>query len=409
MEQCIAARDGFVTRLKAGPSAVHDGSAVSVRGTHDAFLIVMIRRCSLVFACSVIAAACGAHQTSGPPSVVARQPPAVSSSGPASNKAAPGQTAANRPSPVDQEEAHRFLTAATACWLGGVWSDAKGISDENARAEAADRRCHQFVVNTYGTDDKLRYERVRAVEVAEVAELTQKMLGIARRDSVNASRQQNLARLFDAIADAQRETMHARRAGDRVKKDTDNAQDYKRTKDEDAAVGPLSESKAFNALLNLDVGDLTPEARAIAILCATDRMEIARGLPKHLKVYAVEGPYMALFGVQPPEVPSRGSQSMRGGEWLAYVTTVANAAGHPVPPQAKSLTDKELLAWGGSLEGLADKLRAEALQISEATPLKRASDAVVLRLDNEYRNSMNHVLREPEPAAPPKPYGPPPK
>jgi hypothetical protein len=249
---------------------------------------------------------------------------------------------------------------------------------------------------------------VRAAEATEVLALKQKILAVARQDALEPARQQHLAGLFDAIADVERETMYARRAGDRVKKDIDYARGYKRMEDEDAAVGPLSESRAFNALLNLDAGDLTPEARTLAILYAMDRMEIARGLPKHLKVYAVEGPYSALFGVAPPETSSAGSKSMKGGAWLSYLGAVANAAGHPVPQDARSLADQELLAWGGVLKGLSDKLRVEALEVSGATELKRVAMGVVNRLDNEYRNSEDHVLREPEPASPPKPYGPPP-
>jgi uncharacterized protein YpuA (DUF1002 family) len=100
---------------------------------------------------------------------------------------------------------------------------------------------------------------------------------------------------------------------------------------------------------------------------------------------------------------------MKGGAWLSYLTSVAKAAGHPVPDRAKSLADQELLAWGGTLAGLADKLNAEAQGISDATDLKRASFAVVQRIENEYRDSQSAVEREPEPAGPPRHLGKPPQ
>jgi hypothetical protein len=39
------------------------------------------------------------------------------------------------------------------------------------------------------------------------------------------------------------------------------------------------------------------EAHVIGTLHAIDRLEIARGLPKHLKIYAVVEAYLDVFGV----------------------------------------------------------------------------------------------------------------
>lgn len=83
-----------------------------------------------------------------------------------------------------------------------------------------------------------------------------------------------------------------------------------------------------------------------------DRTQIARGLPKHLKIYVLEGPYSVLFGVPAPDVPKDVTRCLKGGTWLAYITAVAKAAGHAVPDRAESLPDRELMTWGGG--ALAD-------------------------------------------------------
>src|SRR5258706_6565509 len=138
------------------------------------------------------------------------------------------------------------------------------------------------------------------------------------------------------------------------------------------AVEPLRDARAFEALWSGAFGDLTHEARVIALLSAIDRMQLSYGLTKHLKVCAVERPVAVLFGLLAPAVPDDAHQSLKGGAWLGYLTTVSRAAGHPVPDTAQSLEDRERLARGGVLDGLADKLRPEIIQISGAAELKRA-------------------------------------
>ncbi len=350
-------------------------------------------------------AACGASETrppvsAPPPSASAAVLPAATASSVASATAPPVEP--------PKEEAHRLVVATIACWLGGVWTDAEGDLDDATRAADAERLCHDVVKRIYGTDDPGRFERLRAVEAGEVITARDKILAVARADSVDAARQEQLGKFFDAVADAERETMMARRAGDRVKKDIAGEREAAKLRpDEAAAVGPLSETKAFDALLTIDVGGLTPEARAVAVLCAMDRMQTARGLTKHLKVYVVERPFSVYFGVAAPDVPRDTKKPLKGGAWLAYLTSVAQAAGHPVPEAAKSLTDRELLAWGGTLDGLADQLRALIGQLSDATDLERVSRAIVERVDIGYRASETAVQRQPEPAGPPRSLRPP--
>jgi len=351
----------------------------------------MAKHTSLLVACGLGLAACsGATGQPAAPRTAAEPPPQAPT--------AVAFSAARPEVPATpawtNEEAHRLVTAAVACWLGGVWSDAEGVPDTK-RVDDAERRCRQLVQAAYGTDDQARYEQLRAVDPVEIAELKNKVLAVAEVDTVDHARAQQLGMLLDAVANTERESMLARRAGDRVKKDVEGEREpLKLTADEVAAVAPLNDARAFEALLALDVGELSPEAKGVAILYAMDHMQTAKGLTKHLKVYALARPFAVLFSAPTPQVPTDSREPLVNGTWLTYITSVAAAAGHPVLPAAKAATDREMLAWGGAMEGLADKLRDEAQHMSGETPLKRVSEAVVRRIDAEYRGSEAAVLQQ---------------
>ncbi|HVW24502.1 MAG TPA: hypothetical protein VHC69_04000 [Polyangiaceae bacterium] len=360
---------------------------------------------SAIITASVISLACGASTTNRAASVAPVAQPATPAA--TATASAPSGAVAQKPvaAEASQGQAHQLVIAVAACWLGGVWSDAEDVPEETRGADA-ERRCHEVMNRLYGSDDKARYERLRALDVTEVAAAKERIMAVLGGDSVDASRSPALGSLFDGVAAVERENLSARRAADRVKKDIDRERTPGKLSDDVVdAVGPLSESKALLGLLELDAGALTHEARAFAILAAMDRMEIARGLPKHLKVYALERPFGALFSVPSPEIPRDAHTPLKGGVWLDYISSAAESAGHPVPLQAKSLTDRELLAWGGALAGLADKLGVEAAAMSSATELQRVATAVVQRLENEYHNSQNAVRLAPEPAGPPRHLG----
>jgi hypothetical protein len=138
------------------------------------------------------------------------------------------------------------------------------------------------------------------------------------------------------------------------------------------------------ALLALDAGDLSTEAHAMGLFCAMDRVELARGLPKHLKVYAVAGAHQLVFGVAPPAVPEDVTAKLERGLWLRYLADVARAAGHPVPVKATHPREREPWAFGGVVAGYADKLRADAAKLDRAAPLGKAVAAIVARLDAEW-------------------------
>jgi hypothetical protein len=189
--------------------------------------------------------------------------------------------------------------------------------------------------------------------------------------------------LTAALAEALKETTDARRAGDRVKRDLDHEPD-RLSADEVEAVKPLRAHAKVEALLSLQAGDLSKEANALGILCTLDRVELARGLPRHLKLYAVADSFHVLFGVSVPDAPEDGSKKLVPGAWLRFLTETARAAGHPVPDKARTPREKDALAWAGMLEGISDKLKADGAGIAATTDLSRVVITVLHRLEAEF-------------------------
>jgi hypothetical protein len=150
------------------------------------------------------------------------------------------------------------------------------------------------------------------------------------------------------------------------------------------AVQPLRAHAKLEALLNLQAGDLSKEANALGLLLALDRVELARGLPKHLKLYAVGDEFHLLFGVALPEVPADATRKLVPGTWLRFLSDTATSAGHPVPAKAKTPREKDALAWGGMLEGFHDKLQADSDGVATTTDLSKVVTVVLHRLEAEY-------------------------
>jgi hypothetical protein len=278
-------------------------------------------------------------------------------------------------------KAHKLLVLTTACWFGGVWGDAE-TETADVRKQMTLQRCHE-VLGLANHDDKEHLEQLRALDQSAVDMVATRIGELAKDDKVDGARKEALDKLYKQVAAAQKEGMEARRAATRVKRDLDKEPE-KLSADESASVAPLRANKELAALLALDVGDLTPEAHAIGLLCAMDRLTLSRGLPKHLKIYAFDGAAKLLFNVAAPEVPMDATKPVKKGQYLAYVSDVAKAAGHPVPDNAKTPKEKEPLAWAGTLEGFADKLKADQSKLSQETALYEVVGFVAKRLEYEY-------------------------
>ena len=332
-------------------------------------------------------ARCGGSTAPAPETQIA--PPVMSAPPPSSSAPAPPATTALRP-----EAGHNLAMLASACWFGGLWSDAEGDSEET-RAQATDARCHDVVRRVYGKDDDDHYHQLRALEPSSVGEVAAKVETLAKEDADDAPRSQTLAHLVQAVAGAEREAMLARRAGTRVKRDLDHEPD-KLSADDAAAVQPLSDTRLLEALLKFDGGDLAHDAHALGMLAALDRVEVARALPRHLKMYAVGGVNQLLFGVALPDPPADAqAPAKKRTFWLDYLVLAAKAAGHPVPDTVKIPKKREPLAWGGMLEGYADKMRADIAGLLPDTRLHNIASIGVQRLDAEYQAEANALTGPP--------------
>jgi hypothetical protein len=335
----------------------------------------------------LVLSACGGGASTAPIPETPVQPPVTT---PAS---AP-TVVAPPPQPLRPEAGHNLAILASACWFGGIWGDAEGDS-ETTRAEASDARCHDVVRRVYGKDDDDHYRQLRALEPSVVGDIASKVESLAKEDADDAPRSQVLAQLVQAVAAAEREAMLARRAGSRVKRDLDRELD-KLSADDVAAVEPLRDTRMLEALLKLQAGDLTHDAHALGMLAALDRVEVARMLPRHLKLYAVGGANQVLFGLAIPDVmPDPAKPTKRRLFWLDYLVDAAKAAGHPVPDAVKIPKKREPLAWGGMLAGYADKLRADIDGLAKDTRLHNVASVVVQRLDAEYSAEVNALTGPP--------------
>ena len=292
-------------------------------------------------------------------------------------------------------EAERLVVGATSCWMGGLWADALGEQDNppfnvtaitDARTAGIERRCDAVLTHVYGTVDPMQYRQLRGIEVRVVDDLAARVRSVAHNDRVDRPHAEQLVTLLRAVADAQRENVLARGAADDVKRDEEGVSTLsERATDKAFAGQALRRTAGIERLLSVGAGDFAHEARAIGLLCALDRLEIARKLPEHLKVYAVGAPFIAVFRVQPPQVPDDPAMPIKTGTWPGYLVDVARETGHGVPVDATEPTDRESLAWNGVLQAFAERLRVEAGSLSPHTPLPLVLVRVADRLDEENR------------------------
>jgi hypothetical protein len=291
---------------------------------------------------------------------------------------------------------------AASCWFGGLWSDALGEEGE-MKLKGTEARCHELEQHVWGTEDKSHYEELRAMGKDAVADVIAKVDETSKNDGVDGPRREALVNLATAFAEAQREFMFAHRAGDRVKRDLDREPD-KLSNDEVDAVMSLRAHAKLEKLYKLDAGNLSHEAHALAVLCALDRLEVARGLPKHLKLYAIADEFELLFGVGIPDVPEDANKKLVPGTWLKFLSETAAAAGHPVSDKVKAPRERDALAWAGMLLGFADKLKADVEGIEPATDLGKVVTVAEHRLEAGFsaEKAAEATLKKPAAGAPKK-------
>ena len=287
-------------------------------------------------------------------------------------------------------EAYRLAMLTTGCWFGGPWTDFEGLPATAREKEAVDRaRCAEAVRHVYGRIDQARVLRLRAIDAGVVDDVARKVDAVAAADPVDRLHRGDLEKLLRATASAQRENMAARRAAWKVLTDLDGRRRGPLELDEMAAENPLLAHSELEALLELQAGDLTPDAHALGILSALDRVELSRGLPRHLKVFAVGDIFGLVFGTPAPGLTGDAAVPRPRGIWLSYLSSAARAAGYPVPGSAQAPQLRNRLAWAGVLEGFAQRLRQDVDHLSRPafTTLRPVVWRVIERLDWSYRTA----------------------
>lgn len=235
---------------------------------------------------------------------------------------------------------------AAACWMGGSWGDAVG-EPQAARAKATEARCKAVLTRVYGDDtDHQKLLALRALERDAVNDVARHA---AAREPDRAARA-DLRKLIEAVAAAERESMYARRAADRVKIDIERDRDERFESDQASAVAPLGARKALERLLALDAGRYSRDAHALGLLAAIDRVQLARGLPSPLKIAAVAPAAELTFAARAPS-----AESAPPGTWARYLRAIAAASGHPVDATGDSRARNQR-AWRAMREGFADRL-----------------------------------------------------
>jgi hypothetical protein len=283
--------------------------------------------------------------------------------------------------PQTPRSAHDLAYEAIACWLGPVWGDAIGEPIEQRKANA-EQRCRDVVQQTWGDRDlKGDGERLRALESTAIADLTARVDALAKGKLSDDDRKA-LVSLVRVTAGAQRDNMWARRAADRIRLDETGKRAHQRLNgDEHTALDPLLKSEGLRALLTLDARRFTGDAHALGLLSAMDRVTMARGLPRHLEIYATAPAFQLLFGVAPPAMPADPTVEVLPRVWIGYLTRVAAGAGHPVPDSAALPKDRVRLAWASMIEGIADQLQRTAPRVTDT--LRPVVDGAARRLKAE--------------------------
>jgi hypothetical protein len=303
-------------------------------------------------------------------------------SGPPATKAI-NTTSAMVPVAPEREPAYGLVMQASSCWMGGLWSDASGEKGD-ARTTGIRRRC-DMVLHAMGESPEGSYYPLRAVDstmVDLVAWHTERFAREDAEDAADRAHSAELVTLLRLVADAARETMHARRAADTVKRDIARAPVRPAYHADKIVAAPsIVPSAGLHALLTTDVGPYSAEARTIGLLNALDRVEIASGLPKHLKIYAVQGAFQEVFGVYAPKLPEDAASRIAPGTWLSYLDRVSRAAGHPVTDEAGAFDDREALAYEGVLHGFADRLGRLEPVLVRSPDLAAVSHAIAARLE----------------------------
>lgn len=274
--------------------------------------------------------------------------------------------------------AHALLVETASCWMGGIWGDVQGETPDE-RARSSDARCEAVVRDVWGGADHKRFLQLRAFEPDAVDTVRRTIQRRALHDPAESRNAEGLDKIFTRLAFAERETMAARRAAHRILRDWDHERD-RLNAEEALALPELEHTIAFDELWRTDAGELTSEAKVLALMVLLDRIRVAEMLPLHLKPYVVAEPLQLVFGATPPYLPHDASKPLERGAWLSFLVDVARQARHPVNDDVAPPRTKHEAAMAGILAGIADQLEQNTSAIGEGAPIADVSRKTIRAL-----------------------------
>ncbi len=318
-------------------------------------------RARWIYAVFAMAAACG-----GAEHPATHEPPAATV-----NASAP------RPAPpAPHDEAKKLVATSVACIVGELWNDAEGDAATAAQRAGIAHVCASVVRSVTGEEDPAQIEALRMFDVAITQPLAKKVKELAAADGLDDARSAALERLESSVVAAARESANARRAAAKLRADIEKlASDRQKraardrvalrlTVSEAPAAAALRSASALDALMQMPDEGEGRGAHAAGLVLALVRVRAAEDLPPHMKLYVAGPALAAVFGVPPPPLPTRRTDRLKPGAWLAYATAVAKACGHPValatPPK-----EREPAAMSGILAGFSDRLQTEVPQLQD--------------------------------------------
>jgi hypothetical protein len=284
---------------------------------------------------------------------------------------------------------------AALCWGSDAWPYRVG-------PQVAERRCRNLAKRVWNTADDTHDERSRTMDTSTEADVIARVDTVAKGDPVDGPRREDLVKVTRAIADAIHETAAAVHAAERLRRSVEHEPQGPGAVDANAMASLRAHAK-LDALLNVEAGDLSKEARGVALLCATVRIELTKTLAPPLKLYAAADTLALLFGGAIPDVPGDATEKLAPDTWRSFLSATDERTGcRPRDPvilaRGKTPDEKDRLAWADVVCGLWHKFHADYSGVSKENELAEVIDVEMYRLQSEWRGVWDGVTpraREP--------------
>jgi hypothetical protein len=244
-------------------------------------------------------------------------------------------------------------------------------------------------------------ERSRRMDTSTAADVVARVDTLSQGDPVDGPRRDALVEVTRAIADAIQETAAAVHAAERLRRSVEHASQGTEAVDV-SAVASLRAHAKLDALFKVDAGSLSREARGVALLCATVRVELTRTLAPRLKIYAAADTLALLFGVAIPDLP-RDVTGSAPDAWRTFMSatderTACRVSDPVILARAKTQDEKDALAFADIVCGIWHKFNEDYTGVSKENDLVDVIDVEMFHLQSEWRGVWDAVTpraREP--------------